>query len=102
LYWRLLAPLADALAVPNQAKWLTEKEKAFIKARLPGNAPRAEELNFNFREILGALKDKRMWLFTLVWATMTVGTTGLTFYQPTVIANLGFTLVSRRERGKLH
>jgi hypothetical protein len=37
-----------------------------------------------------------MWLFTLVWATMTVGTTGLTFYQPTVIANLGFTLVAVR------
>ncbi|KIW66256.1 hypothetical protein PV04_08455 [Phialophora macrospora] len=82
---------------PTQAKWLTEKEKAFIQARLPGNAPRAEELNFNFREILGALKDKRMWLFTLVWATMTVGTTGLTFYQPTVIANLGFTSIAKSQ-----
>lgn len=79
------------ITVPKQAKWLTNKEKAFIEARLPANAPRAEELNFNFREIITALKDKRMWLFTLVWATMTVGTTGLTFYQPTVIANLGFT-----------
>lgn len=79
------------MSVPAQAKWLTDKEKAFIQARLPLNAPRAEEINFNFREILTALKDKRTWLFTLVWATMTVGTTGLTFYQPTVIANLGFT-----------
>lgn len=35
-----------------------------------------------------------MWLFTLVWATMTVGTSGLQFYQPTVIAGLGFTFVS--------
>ncbi|ETI25369.1 hypothetical protein G647_02142 [Cladophialophora carrionii CBS 160.54] len=82
---------------PKQAKWLTEKEKAFIEARLPGNAPRAEEVNFNFREILAALKDKRMWLFTLVWATMTVGTTGLTFYQPTVIANLGFTSIAKSQ-----
>jgi len=80
-----------SMSVPAQAKWLTDKEKAFIQARLPLNAPRAEEINFNFREILTALKDKRTWLFTLVWATMTVGTTGLTFYQPTVIANLGFT-----------
>ncbi|EXJ86631.1 hypothetical protein A1O3_03584 [Capronia epimyces CBS 606.96] len=82
---------------PNQAKWLTDKEKAFIQARLPANAPRAEELNFNIREVLSALKDKRMWLFTMVWATMTVGTTGLSFYQPTVIANLGFTSIARSQ-----
>ena len=29
---------------------------------------------------------------------MTVGTTGLTFYQPTVIANLGFTSVADRSQ----
>ncbi|KAE8168484.1 major facilitator superfamily domain-containing protein [Aspergillus tamarii] len=76
---------------PPQAKWLTEKEKAFIQARLPRNAPRAEEINFNFREILDSLRDRRLWLFTLIWAFFTVGTHGLRFYQPTVIANLGFT-----------
>lgn len=78
-------------AVPPTASWLTEKEKAFIQARLPGNAPRATEANFKFREILMILKDKTIWLFTLCWVFFTVGTTGLAFYQPTVIANLGFT-----------
>jgi hypothetical protein len=43
------------------------------------------------REIIDALKDARLWLFTLIWALMTVGTSGVRFYQPTVIANLGFT-----------
>ncbi|GMF71980.1 unnamed protein product [Aspergillus oryzae] len=81
------------VTVPPQAKWLTDKEKAFIQARLPGNAPRAEEINFNFREILDSLRDRRLWLFTLIWAFFTVGTHGLRFYQPTVIANLGFTYV---------
>jgi hypothetical protein len=78
-------------AVPPTAKWLTEKEKAFVQARLPINAPRDSEKNFNFREIITSLKDVKMWLFTLCWATFTVGTSGLTFYQPTVVANLGFT-----------
>ncbi|KAK2753336.1 hypothetical protein FQN55_003465 [Onygenales sp. PD_40] len=82
---------------PPQAKWLTAKEKAFIEARLPDNAPREEELNFNFREIIASLKDKRLWLFTLVWATFTVGTSGLKFYQPTVIANLGFTDIAKSQ-----
>lgn len=76
---------------PATAKWLTEKEKAFIQARLPGNAPQASEANFRWREIIEALKDVRLWLFTLIWALYTVGTSGVRFYQPTVIANLGYT-----------
>ena len=70
---------------------MSEKEKAFAQARLPVNAPRASEKDFDWREFLRTLKDKRLWLFLLCWAFYTVGTTGLTFYQPTVIANLGFT-----------
>ncbi|TDZ29025.1 putative transporter [Colletotrichum spinosum] len=69
---------------PPTAKWLTDKEKAVIQARLPANAPRAEETNFNWREIADALGDKRLWLFTLIWATFTVGASGVRFYQPTV------------------
>ncbi|KAG0645539.1 Pyrrolocin biosynthesis L [Hyphodiscus hymeniophilus] len=82
---------------PPTAKWLTEKEKAFIQARLPSNAPRESESNFSFREIVVSLKDKRMWLFTLCWAFFTVGTSGLTFYQPTVVANLGFTSINKSQ-----
>lgn len=76
---------------PEQARWLNENEKAFVQARLPANAPRASEADFKWIEIVEACKDKRMWLFTLVWATMTVGTSGLSFWQPTIIADLGFT-----------
>lgn len=42
-------------------------------------------------EIVSSLKDKRLWLFTMIWALFTVGTSGVRFYQPTVIADLGFT-----------
>ncbi|KAK8081132.1 pantothenate transporter [Apiospora hydei] len=66
---------------PDTASWLSEKERAFIQARLPPN----------FSEIVSSLKDVRLWLFTLIWALFTVGTSGVRFYQPTVIANLGFT-----------
>ncbi|KKY37900.1 putative pantothenate transporter [Diaporthe ampelina] len=82
---------------PPTAKWLTEKEKAFIQARLPPNAPRAGEMDFKFSEIISSLKDKRLWLFTLIWATFTIGTSGVRFYQPTVIANLGFTTIARAQ-----
>lgn len=70
---------------------MTDREKAFITARLPQNAPRASEQDFNLGEILASLRDKRLWLFTMIWAFFTVGTSGVRFYQPTVIADLGFT-----------
>ncbi|KAI0449966.1 putative pantothenate transporter [Xylaria acuta] len=82
---------------PETASWLTDKEKAFIQARLPENAPRAAEQDFNFGEIWSSLKDKRLWLFTLIWALFTVGTSGVRFYQPTVIANLGFTTIAQAQ-----
>ncbi|KAJ2980697.1 hypothetical protein NQ176_g2476 [Zarea fungicola] len=82
---------------PDTAKWLTDKEKRFIQARLPANAPRAREANFRLSEIVDALKDKRLWLFTLIWATFTVGTNGVTFYQATVIADLGFTNIAQAQ-----
>lgn len=79
--------------VPETASWLSEKEKAFIQARLPPNAPRAREQHFQWREIVESLKDVRLWLFTFIWAFYTVGTSGVRFYQSTVIADLGFTQV---------
>ncbi|KAK8052277.1 transporter [Apiospora rasikravindrae] len=63
---------------PDTASWLSEKEKAFIQARLPPNAPRASEQTFKFSEIVASLKDVRLWLFTLIWAFFTVGTSGTT------------------------
>ncbi|KAI1076683.1 putative pantothenate transporter [Whalleya microplaca] len=79
---------------PATARWLSEKEKAFVQARLPPNAPRASEENFNWKQVISSLKDKRLWLFTLNWALFTTGTSGVQFYQPTVIADLGFTDVA--------
>lgn len=70
---------------------MTEQEKAFVQARLPKQSPRAAEKDLDVREFFRTLKDIRIWLFLCCWGFYTVGTTGLSFYQPTVIANLGFT-----------
>ncbi|KAI0014490.1 putative pantothenate transporter [Xylariaceae sp. FL0662B] len=82
---------------PQTASWLTDREKAFIQARLPANAPRAAEQDFKLSEIISSLKDKRLWLFTFIWAFFTVGTSGVRFYQPTVIADLGFTTIAQAQ-----
>lgn len=36
-------------------------------------------------------------MFTLIWATQTVGTQGVRFYQASVIANLGFTSIAQAQ-----
>ncbi|KAF3392953.1 hypothetical protein DPV78_009934 [Talaromyces pinophilus] len=82
---------------PATAPWLSDREKRFVQARLPNNSPRAEESNFDIKELIATLKNKRVWLFLLCWAFYTVGTTGLSFYQPTVIAELGFTTLARTQ-----
>jgi hypothetical protein len=45
-----------------------------VQARLPPNAPLEDELNFRWREIVASLSDRRLWMFTAIWATQTVGT----------------------------
>ncbi|KAK3323338.1 major facilitator superfamily domain-containing protein [Cercophora scortea] len=82
---------------PDDASWMTDREKAFVKARLPINSPRDGEDDFNWAEFITTLKDKKLWLFLLCWAFYTIGTTGLNFYQPTVIANLGFTSLAQSQ-----
>ncbi|KAJ4210974.1 hypothetical protein NW759_013005 [Fusarium solani] len=68
---------------PNTARWMSQAEKDFIQARLPINAPRAAEKDFDWTEFWQTLKDPKLWLFLLCWAFYTIGTTGLQFYQPT-------------------
>ncbi|UPK92896.1 hypothetical protein LCI18_003831 [Fusarium solani-melongenae] len=82
---------------PNTARWMSQAEKDFIQARLPINAPRAAEKDFDWTEFWQTLKDPKLWLFLLCWAFYTIGTTGLQFYQPTVIANLGFTTIAQAQ-----
>ncbi|OJJ00005.1 hypothetical protein ASPVEDRAFT_81589 [Aspergillus versicolor CBS 583.65] len=75
---------------PATTKWLSPTERAFLQARLPVNSPRAAEKNFVFKEVVKTFRDRRLWLFTLSWACMTSGSSGVKFYQPTIIANMGF------------
>ncbi|KAJ0306612.1 hypothetical protein COL516b_004405 [Colletotrichum fioriniae] len=82
---------------PAQAKWLTDKEKRFLQARLPPNAPRSSESNFKASEIWDTMKDQRLWWFAFIWATKTIGSTGLSFYLPTIVASLGLASIAESQ-----
>ncbi|KAL2669757.1 hypothetical protein Neosp_015202 [[Neocosmospora] mangrovei] len=79
------------------AKWLTNKEKRFLQARLPPNAPRSSEANFKASEIWDTMKDQRLWWFAFIWASKTIGSTGLSFYLPTIVASLGLASIAESQ-----
>ncbi|RTE78869.1 hypothetical protein BHE90_006654 [Fusarium euwallaceae] len=80
--------------VPGTSEWLTPKERAFLQARLPVASPRSSEKDFDMTEVIKTLRDKRLWLFTLSWALQTCGASGVKFYQPSIIANMGFSSIA--------
>ncbi|GAB7323890.1 hypothetical protein MBLNU13_g07323t1 [Cladosporium sp. NU13] len=83
--------------VPSTVTWLSEDEKSFIQGRLPINSPKSSDKDFDWQEFKNTFKDYRLWLFLGVWGFYTVGTTGLTFYQPSIVAELGFTSIAEAQ-----
>ncbi|MFE6734449.1 MFS transporter [Microbacterium sp. NPDC057650] len=71
---------------PKHAKWLTPTEREFVQAELD-NEVHAEEKQHS---MLGALKGKTIWLFILIFFCIIAANSSLTFYGPTLIAEVGF------------
>lgn len=82
---------------PRSAQWLTPREQRFIETRLTDNAPRTDDSSFSWREALDIIKDVRLWSFMLAQVCMNTGGFGLTWFLPTIITNLGFAGLPRKQ-----
>jgi MFS family permease len=69
---------------PKSAKWLSEKEKAFILSRLEA-APKPETADHNLRAIV---TSGRIWLLCLLYLLMNIGSYGFEMWSPTIIKAL--------------
>ncbi|KAI5474718.1 hypothetical protein MNV49_002543 [Pseudohyphozyma bogoriensis] len=78
-------------AFPNTATFLTLREREFVVARLPKNSARSTDKNFELSGITTALKSPTLWLFTAQQLFQNIGTYGLSFWLPSIIAAFGFT-----------
>ncbi len=56
----------DPRIVPSTSSWLTPEEQQFIQNRLPPSSPRSSEKDFDLKEFVNTLKDKRIWLFLVL------------------------------------
>ncbi|CAG9992996.1 unnamed protein product, partial [Clonostachys byssicola] len=80
---------------PRTSKWLTPREQEFVELRLTANAPRLSDKAFSLQETLAALRDPRLWSFTLMMLCMSTRSYEIAGFLPNIVANLGFVTVPR-------
>ena len=79
---------------PEDATWLTEDERAFVKARLrvdQGNS--AKERKITIRDVGRVFKDYKVILGGFMYFGMIVPAYGYAFFAPTILATYGYSPV---------
>ena len=76
---------------PATAKFVTEKERAYIHARLAANSDATRNEAFTWGNVRRALKDPKVWLYGLGFHTMSLPLYTLSLFLPTIIKSLGYT-----------
>ena len=79
---------------PEQAKWLSDDEKAFVKARLAEDMGDSQlDVQPTWRDVLGVLKDFKIVLAGLAYFGLIVPAYGYAYFSPTIIRSLGYSPV---------
>jgi sugar phosphate permease len=76
---------------PDTAKFITENERAFIRARLAADSDATRREEFNWTNVLKALADPKCWLYGLAFHTTSLPLYTLSLFLPTIIKALGYT-----------
>jgi MFS family permease len=76
---------------PSTAKFLTDKERASVHARLASNNDATRNEAFTWPNVRLALGDPKVWLYGLGFHTMSLPLYTLSLFLPTIIKELGYT-----------
>jgi len=76
---------------PATAGFLTPKEREFVIARLKEDSDAARDEKFTWAGVMQAFKDPKIWLYGLVFHTMSLPIYTLSLFLPTIIRDLGYT-----------
>ena len=76
---------------PATAKFLTEKERSYINARLATNSDATRKEVFTWTNVRSALSDPKVWLYGLGFHTLSLPLYTLSLFLPTIIKGLGYT-----------
>ncbi|KAK0609503.1 major facilitator superfamily domain-containing protein [Bombardia bombarda] len=76
---------------PATAKFLSEKERIFIRNRLASDSDATHDERFTWGNVARALRDPKCWLYGLSFHTMSLPLYTYSLFLPTIIADLGYT-----------
>ena len=76
---------------PATASFLTPEEREFVIARLKEDSDAAQEEKFTWAGVTKALKDPKVWLYGLIFHTMSLPIYTMSLFLPTIIRDLGYT-----------
>jgi MFS family permease len=76
---------------PEDAKWLTAEERAFVKARLQDDQGKsALERRITFRDVLNCFKDYKVFLGGFMYFGLIVPAYGYAYFAPGIIKSYGY------------
>ncbi|OTB06841.1 hypothetical protein M426DRAFT_318550 [Hypoxylon sp. CI-4A] len=79
---------------PEEAKWLTEEERTYVKARLQADqGHNAAERNITFKDVVNTMKDHRVWLGGFMYFGLLVPAYGYAFFAPTIIQTYHYSAI---------
>ncbi len=76
---------------PSTAKFLTERERAYILARLEASTDATRNESFTWGNVLMAMRDPKVWFYGFSFHTMALPMYTLSLFLPTIIKELGYT-----------
>lgn len=76
---------------PATAKFLNDKERACIQARLAASNDATRDEAFTWKNVSSAAKDPKVWLYGFGFHTMSLPLYTLSLFLPTIIKELGYT-----------
>ncbi|EXF83960.1 major facilitator superfamily transporter [Colletotrichum fioriniae PJ7] len=76
---------------PDTAKFVSEQERRFIRARLASDSDATHNEKFSWSNVMDAIKDPKCWLYGLGFHTMSLPLYTFSLFIPTIIKNLGYT-----------
>ncbi|KAH8198692.1 hypothetical protein TruAng_007151 [Truncatella angustata] len=84
---------------PEQAHWLKEDERDYVKARLQADQGRnAAERKVSFRDVASVMKDYRVWLGGFMYFGLIVPAYGYAFFAPQIIKTYGYDAINTQLR----
>lgn len=80
---------------PEEAKWLTEEERVYVKERLRADqGGQTADRPTTFRDIVQVFKDYKIVLGGLMYFALIVPAYGFAYFSPTIIQTYGYTPIS--------